>query len=95
MWIVGIIAASLATTLLILLLKGGIKLVGAVVGAVLSAVIQAIGLVISGVIWAVAGIAVGVILAAKFLYRKITTRRTDVDGNDTYDWMKAAQVHDE
>ena len=71
MWIVGIIAASLATTLLILLLKGGIKLVGAVVGAVLSAVIEAIGLVISGVIWAVAGIAVVVILAAKFLYRKI------------------------
>lgn len=94
MWIVGIIAASLATTLLILLIKGGIKLVGAVLGAVITAVFEAIGLLLSGVLVAVIWTGAALVKMSIFIYQKITTRRTDVDEDDTYDWMKAAQLHE-
>lgn len=95
MWILGMIAASLAVTLLVMLLKGGIALVGEVIIIVGKAVFQAVGLVLSGVIWALAGIAVGVILAVKFIYRKITTRPTDVSDDADFDWMRDAKIRDE
>lgn len=95
MWILGIIAASLATTLLVLLIKGGIALVGEIVIIVGKAVIQAVGLVLTGVMWALAGITVGAILAVKFIYRKITTKKTDVSDDANFDWMRDARIRDE
>lgn len=95
MWILGIIAASLAVTLLVMLIKGGIALVGEVVIIVGKAVFQAIGLVLSGVIWALAGIAVGTILVVKFIYRKLTTKKTDVSDDADFDWKRDAHIRDE
>lgn len=95
MWILGIIAASLATTLLVLLIKGGLHLVFAVLGAVTHAIIEAVGLVLQGAIWAVAWTAVQIILFTKFIYRKITTKKTDVSDDANFDWMRDAQLRDE
>lgn len=95
MWVLGIIAASLATTLLVLLLKGGIHLVGAVIGTTISAIIQALGLLISGVILAVGWVVAKCIIGCKLLYRKITTSPTDVDDDANFDWMKSAHLRDE
>ena len=95
MWIFGMIAASLALTLLILLIKGGIKLVGGVVGAVITAVFEAIGLLLSGILVAVIWTGAALVKLSIFTYQKITTRATDVDDDDTYDWMKSAQLNDE
>lgn len=95
MWILGIIAASLATTLLIMFLKGGIRLVFTVLGAVTNAIIEAVGLILQGVIWAVAWTVVQIILFAKFLYRKVTTKKTDVSDDANFDWMRDARMRDE
>ncbi|WP_193073092.1 MULTISPECIES: hypothetical protein [Brevibacterium] len=95
MWILGIIAASLATTLLVLLIKGGMRLVLAVLGVICDALLQAVVLVFSGVMWALAGITVGVVLTVKFLYRKITTKKTDVSDDANFDWMRDAKLRDE
>lgn len=95
MWILGIIAASLATTLLVLLIKGGMRLVFSVLGVICDALIQAAVLVFSGVMWALAGITVGAILAVKFIYRKITTKKTDVSDDANFDWMRDARIRDE
>lgn len=95
MWILGIIAASLATTLLVLLIKGGMRLVLAVLGVICDALLQAVVLVFSGVMWALAGITVGVVLTVKFLYRKITTKKTNVSDDANFDWMRDAKLRDE
>ena len=95
MWILGIIAASLATTLLALLIKGGIRLVGAVLTTITSAIIDAVFLVLQGAIWAVAWTAVQIILFTKFIYRKITTKKTNVSDDANFDWMRAAQRRDD
>lgn len=95
MWILGIIALSLATTLLIMFLKGGLRLIFAVLGVVTSAIIEAVGLVLQGLIWVVAWTVVQIILFAKFLYRKITTKKTDVSDDANFDWMRDARMRDE
>lgn len=92
MWILGLILAGVVTSLIVMLIKGGLKLVFGVLGVITHAIIEAIGLVLSGVICALAGIAVGVILAVKFLYRKITTKPTDVDDFTTWKWMEDAEL---
>ena len=94
MWILGIIAASLATTLLALLIKGGIRLVGAVL-TITSAIIDAVFLVLQGAIWAVAWTAVQIILFTKFIYRKITTKKTNVSDDANFDWMRDAKLRDD
>lgn len=95
MWILGIIAASLATTLLALLIKGGIRLVGAVFTTITSAIIDAVFLVLQGAIWAVAWTVVQIVLFAKFIYRKITTKKTDVSDDANFDWMRDAKLRDD
>lgn len=95
MWILGIIAASLATTLLALLIKGGIRLVGAVLTTITSAIIDAVFLVLQGAIWAVAWTAVQIILFTKFIYRKITTKKTNVSDDANFDWMRDAKLRDD
>ena len=92
MWILGLILAGVVTSLIIMLIKGGLKLVFGVLGIITDAIIEALGLVLSGVIWALAGIAVGVILAVKFLHKKITTKPTDVDDFTTWKWMEDAEL---
>ena len=92
MWILGLILAGVAASLIIMLIKGGLKLVFGVLGVICDAIISAAGLVLSGVIWALAGIAVGVILTVKFLYKKITTKPTDVDDFTTWKWMEDAEL---
>lgn len=95
MWILGIIAASLATTLLVLFIKGGIRLVGAIISAVLVALIEAVGMVLSGAIIALGWMLSKAIILTKFMYRKITTKPTDVDDDANFDWMRDAQLRDE
>ncbi len=92
MWILGLVLVGVAGSLLVMLIKGGLKLVFSVFGIITDAVIEALGLVLSGVIWALAGITIGVILAVKFLYKKITTKPTDVDDFTTWQWMKDAEL---
>lgn len=92
MWILGLILAGVVTSLIVMLIKGGLQLVFGVLGVITHAIIEAIGLVLSGMIWALAGIAVGVILAVKFLYKKITTKPTDVDEFTTWKWMEDAEL---
>ena len=92
MWILGLVLAGVAGSLLVMLIKGGLKLVFGVLGIITEAVIEALGLVLSGVIWALAGITVGVIIAVKFLYKKITTKPTDVDDFTRWQWMKDAEL---
>ncbi|RAA22200.1 hypothetical protein DN546_32175 [Burkholderia multivorans] len=95
MWILGIIAASIATALLIMLLKGGIRLVGAVVSTVLRSVIDAFFLALSGVTFAVIWLFSTLVKIILMGYRKFTTRETDVDEFTTYSWMKDSELRDE
>ena len=95
MWILGIIAASIATALLIMLLKGGMRLVFKVVGTVVSSIFWAIvyvaGAALSGALWLL-GEAVKL---GKSLHAKLTTRETDVDEFTKYSWMKDSELRDD
>ncbi|PAK92574.1 hypothetical protein B8X04_17060 [Brevibacterium casei] len=95
MWILGIIAASIATALLIMLLKGGMRLVFKVVGTVVSSIFWAIvyvaGAVLSGALWLVGQ----VVKLGKALHVKLTTQETDVDEFTTYSWMKDSELRDQ
>lgn len=95
MWILGIIAASLAITLLGLFIKGGIRLVGAIVGAVLVSIIEAVGMILSGAVIVLGWVVSKAIIAIKLLYRKITTKKTDVSDDANFDWLRDAQLRDE
>ena len=95
MWILGIIAASLATTLLIMLIKGGIALVGEVVILVGKAVIQAVGLVVTGVMVAAIWTLGALVKFGIYLYQKVTTKKTDVSDDANFDWMRDARMRDE
>lgn len=95
MWILGIIAASLAMTLLIMLIKGGITLVGEILILVGKAVIQAVGLALTGVMVAVIWTFGALVKFGIYLYQKVTTKKTDVSDDATFDWMRDARIRDE
>jgi len=92
MWILGLILAGVVTSLILMLIKGGIRLVFAVLGVICDAIIEAAGLVLQGAIFVVTWTVVQVILLGKFVYRKITTTPTDVDDFTTWQWMKDAEL---
>lgn len=92
MWVLGVIVAAVATSLILMFIKGGMRLVSAVVGAVVDAVVSAVGLVLSGVILVLGWVLVKLILLTKFVYKKLTTKPTDVDEFTTWKWMKDAEL---